>query len=286
MKDRANDSLILRDHSKSKIIEAMELNISGWALLLPKENPNYEITDSNDILLYKNTIELNHPLANYVLRVRLSEENAEKRINEVMKYFFDKKIAMMWFVMPRSTPSNLTHLLAKTGLDVPDEGSPAMVYDLRKLGKNDYQEIIPNSNVSIKKIESKEDVKIWGEIFAEGFSVPDKFIKLHLDVWPHFVQSSYFNYIAFSKGIPVAISSVIYYGGVAGIFNVVTLPKYRGQGFGTAITLAPLIDAKKRGYEIAWLGSSPMGFNVYKNIGFEEYGKMITCTYIPENKSS
>ena len=69
-------------------------------------------------------------------------------------------------------------------------------------------------------------------------------------------------------------SFVFYEAGVAGIYNVTTLEQARGKGIGTAITLAPLNEAKNLGYQIGILQSSDMALNMYKQMGFKEYCQM------------
>ncbi|HEX4207488.1 MAG TPA: GNAT family N-acetyltransferase, partial [Ktedonobacteraceae bacterium] len=59
---------------------------------------------------------------------------------------------------------------------------------------------------------------------------------------------------------------------VACIGPVVTLPQARRQGIGAAMTLVVLREARAQEYRISVLTASPMGINIYRRIGFQEYG--------------
>jgi predicted acetyltransferase len=68
---------------------------------------------------------------------------------------------------------------------------------------------------------------------------------------------------------------------VAGIYNVTCIPEARGQGIGSAITLAPLLKARELGYQIGILQASQRGYNVYRRLGFQDFGKL--SLYLWEN---
>jgi GNAT superfamily N-acetyltransferase len=272
--------MILRDHSKNKIIEAMENNGLGWVLLPPPNSPKYEINIMDDMIRFSTG--LNHPWGNWIVNIRFNTQNVKSRITENMKFYHEKELAMMWWISPSSTPDNLLSLLENAGLQVPKEGALGMACDLRGLTRNHLEEVLNKLQIKVTKITSENALELWGKVFQEGYSVSERIAEMFLNLIKSIENSYLDNYIAIFQEQPVAIASVLYYGGIAGIFNIATLPDYRGQGIGTAITLVPLMDAKKKDYEIAWLESSEMGVNLYKRIGFQEYCKFFRCIYTPE----
>jgi predicted acetyltransferase len=75
-------------------------------------------------------------------------------------------------------------------------------------------------------------------------------------------------------GEPVGASMLLLSAGVAGIYNVATIPMAQRMGVGSAMTAAALRDADKHGYGIVILHSSEVGYPVYKRLGFQEYCKL------------
>ena len=84
------------------------------------------------------------------------------------------------------------------------------------------------------------------------------------------LNTPYRSYVAYWDGKPVSTAAVLFGTEVAEIYTIATLPEARGKGFGAAVTLAPLLDARKMGYRVGTLQASKMGFPVYKRMGFKE----------------
>jgi GNAT superfamily N-acetyltransferase len=82
-------------------------------------------------------------------------------------------------------------------------------------------------------------------------------------------------YLGLIHGQPVAMSALFLAAGVAGIYEVLTLPHLRGQRVGGAMTRYPLQVARQLGYRIGVLEASPMGLPLYHHLGFHEH-----CQYL------
>jgi ribosomal protein S18 acetylase RimI-like enzyme len=76
--------------------------------------------------------------------------------------------------------------------------------------------------------------------------------------------------------------SSVYLGDVsAGIYNVATLPAFRGRGIGSALTRWPMRLAKERGIRVSVLHSTPLGKPAYEKLGFTERCRLIIYLWEP-----
>jgi predicted acetyltransferase len=113
---------------------------------------------------------------------------------------------------------------------------------------------------------------------------------------PGFVVQAYYDFVScldrdamplflgWMDGQPVATSQLLPATGVAGIFSVGTVPGARRQGIGTAMTLAPLLQAREMGYEIAILHASEMGAGIYRSLGFKSYCQINHYVWSPKRE--
>ncbi|HEC40123.1 hypothetical protein LCGC14_1291340 [marine sediment metagenome] len=222
------------------------------------------------------------PLLNAVIDSHIPLEIAIKRIKENIAFFGKRQVPFFWMIGPSSSPKNMGELLIKSGF-TPDK-QPGMAYNL----KTTRAERELSNKVEIIKIENLKTLKVWEDVVLTGFDLPKDLLSDFFHKAFSFMllndRLSASAFLGYYDKKPVASSLVCYEAGVAGIYNVTTLEEARGKGIGSAITLAPLNEAKKLGYEIAILHSSEMAFNMYKRMGFKEYCTIELYVWQPDLK--
>jgi GNAT superfamily N-acetyltransferase len=82
-------------------------------------------------------------------------------------------------------------------------------------------------------------------------------------------------YVGRLDGQPVATNIVTVGGGILGLWVIDTVPSQRRKGFGAAVTLAPLLEWREKGYRYAGLFASDEGALLYEHIGFTYTGTRI-----------
>ena len=221
-------------------------------------------------------------LFNAVWNSHIPSEVAIKKIKENIAFFEKRQVPFLWVIGPSSSPKNMGELLIKNGLTLTKE--PGMAHNLKTLGTE--REIL--NEVEIIKVENVETLKVWSDVVLTGFALPKELLSDFFYKAFSFMllndKPSASAFLAYDEGNPVASSLVCYEEGVAGIYNVTTLEQARGNGIGTAITLAPLNEAKNLGYQIGTLQSSDMALNMYKQMGFKEYCQMEWYVWQPSLK--
>lgn len=261
---------ILRNPNNEEIIEAVEKNRTEvyrtiWTRF------NAKIKKTKEYSIY--TTGLKASLLNGVIDTKLDEENINDKIDEVISHFKEKQLPFRWLSGELTSPRNLFEYLEKKGFEIAK--NPGMALNLNKMEKFDTS--IPN--LEVLKITDLVTAKKFAEVTEKvyGMTEAGSMVELKSSLTDELVDF----YVALLDGKPVGISGVYYYCGVAGIYMVGVLEETRGKGIGTAITIAPLFDAKEKRYEWATLHSSELGFNVYKKMGFEQYCIDEVCTWIP-----
>ena len=237
----------LRDHWKQAVFEGTEKQRRWW-------------TPMPAAFIFNTAISLQPPAG-----------DETKHIHESIDFFQSKgRESFSWWLATGLEESRWGDQLEAHGFRF-ETGSPGMAVDLK---------IVPESvpvpeGYQIQQVEDTESMKTWLKIFLSGYGFPPDWEAPSLDfMLAALSDPNGMSYLAFVHDQPVAVSTIFYRAGVAGIYSVATLKEWRGKGLGAAVTLHPLLDARAKGYRVGTLQSSVMGFKVYQHLGFKEVCRM------------
>lgn len=156
----------------------------------------------------------------------------------------------------------LSELAAKRGM-IWEERVPAMVLD-------GMAAATPPSppGLAIRQL-SPDEGSVHARVAAAGFGIPGDYFQLLFNR-AVLELGAVRCYVGELDGQPVTTGVGYTLGGSTGIFDIATLPEFRGRGFGRAITARAVADGLDAGASWCWLQSSGMGYHVYRNLGFRE----------------
>jgi GNAT superfamily N-acetyltransferase len=257
---------ILHDLTPSALVTAIEANLFEFSKLF-RRWPRAEVFDSEEMLC--SVTDLPFALFNSVLRANLAPGRVDTAIEDAISRCRSKKVPMRWWTGPATRPVDLGQRLEEHGFTHFGD-SPGMAADL--LALND--DVPAPAGLSITEVADMETLSQACHVTTIGFKMPG----LVETAWRDLIAAIGFGsprpvrlYLGRLNGEPMATSLLFLEAGVAGIYNVTTLPEARRRGLGAAITAFPLRHACAEGYRVAILHSSPMGLNVYRQLGFREY---------------
>jgi ribosomal protein S18 acetylase RimI-like enzyme len=260
---------ISQDLSTAGMAAAIEAN---WVAVFGhwSHTPSIEVHDDEPDLRWYITPGVPVPLFNHVYFSRLAQEqNIDAKIERVMGSFAEHEVPFMWSVGPFTQPPDLGARLESRGL-LRVEELPGMAVDLQAINED-----VPfPSTLTTERVSNTEVLRECIEVMRVGFELPELTSEVFFEAFSAMGltgESPLRSYVGRLEGEAVAASSLLLGAGVAGIYNVATLPKARRQGLGAAVTLEGLREARELDYRIAVLQSSAMGFGVYHRLGFEQY---------------
>lgn len=306
---------IVTEFSVPSIIQGMESNLQELARLWGRIIGATFHEDAESSWFISG---LPFELANVVFRANFAADDPDSDVEKLIERLMAQHMPLSWFIGPTTRPADLGQRLLAHGWRL-DDNAPGMALDLLMLddrgsvgarfiapagwgqhGSLQHTQLSPDpmgainlaptppiTPLRIEQVNNGEMFEQWIRVLVAGSEFPDSVLDFVLGLYRQYGYASspaVRCYLGLLDDEPVTTSLLFLAGGVAGIYDVATLPHARGQGFGTAITLAPLLDARRLGYRFGILQSSAMGLNVYRRLGFQAYCTVSLYFWPIENK--
>jgi GNAT superfamily N-acetyltransferase len=173
-----------------------------------------------------------------------------------------------WHVGPSTRPTDLGERLLAHGFEYGGDDI-GMAVDLVRLPEG----VIVPDGFAIERVRAEDDLAAWVQTLGLGFGegpVEAEWVGTVYRRLGYNDGGPLRHFLGRLDGELVATSTLFLGAGVAGVYFVFTAKGARRRGIGAAITLAALQEARDLGYEVGVLGSTEMGYPVYRGLGFDE----------------
>ena len=244
---------------------------------LARALPGAEVHESDEFFWVLTPIRI--ALFNSLFAARLDPSGAEAAIEAVKAGAHATGVPLLWWVLPDDRPADLGRRLTAAGFRHVDT-SPCMSLDL---GSALLDGGAPgDGGFTIATIANQADARVWSDVLGAASGLPQAFSDAYFPFAVKVAQNPtgpLRNYGLWLDGELVATSSLALNDGVAGIYNVATLPHARRKGLATVLTAQAVRDGRDLGASVAILQSSKAGFGVYRNLGFEQVGELNQYTW-------
>ena len=216
-----------------------------------------------------------HPFGNFAL-VSLPADLEVTR--EAVDPLLSARVPSAVFFTDMDVPLNIDAYLTEQGF-TPHGSMPAMGVDIVDLTPT----ALP-AGYELVRVGAGDDGQEWVQQFAVGYELPLGVaqcfspVALGADTSPE----SAMQFFAIRRNGTIVCTSACYLDeGLAGIYCVSTIPEERQKGLGAHATAEPLRLAARAGYRVGILQSSEAGHNLYRSLGFTDFGGVPLYVRIP-----
>jgi GNAT superfamily N-acetyltransferase len=255
---------VLTDLSNTLLVSAIKSNFYGWFLACNR-SPGTESFSAPKLTCWHTRIPID--LFQGILIQQPAADGDGTMLRAALDFFTSRGVTALTCWPDTDVPTASWEApLSELGF-TPAAGPPGMAIDLAML--QERRQV--SADFRIATVEDPATLRDWIRAFIPGFGLPEAWSDpLHELVTGKGLDLPMRYYIGYLDGKPVATSSLFLGAGVAGVYSVATLPEARGKGIGTAMTAAPLKDAREMGYRAGILEATAMGYPIYEKMGFRK----------------
>lgn len=241
------------------LIEALRLNYIEYFRLFHGQHGTRTHVDRETAWIVANG-----PPGNHILRSNMQAEEAEEKIDALISRIRTLTGGIRWLVFPQDRPRDLRARLKRRGLST-GRGDLWMFRRLQQVPAKRHR-----SQLRISPVRDRPGLRAWWTASALGFGTTQRAAQPWYDAFrrrgfgPKVHVTNYTGHLE-QKGVTTA--TLILAGGIAGIYDLSTLPDQRGQGFASALVNHILEQARQRGYSHAGLQTGEAE-QFYQSLGF------------------
>jgi ribosomal protein S18 acetylase RimI-like enzyme len=205
--------------------------------------------------------------ANNVHRVRLEPNQVGDAARESARHFREHAVPALWWCSPLAVPEEQGPDLEANGWKF-DEAMPWLATRIDRVRWPETP-----ADVRIERVTGEEIQSEFLTAMSAGFGMlaHERHAMSSLAAAVGYADdATWVRWVGFLDERPVVTAGLMLAAGLAGIYNVATAPDVRRRGLGAALTATAVAEGRERGYEVAALGSSELGYGVYLRMGFEE----------------
>jgi GNAT superfamily N-acetyltransferase len=217
------------------------------------------------------------PGNNGVVRATFAPGEIDRGIETILRPFRARSMPLTWWVGPTTAPGDLGKHLQEHGF-THDRDMIGMAMDVREL----HEPASPALELTVERVRDEKTLAQWYDVLLTGFPISynRKFLDLMATISLD-TDEGWHHYVGRVDGEIVTISSLILGAGVAGLYNLTTLPHARGRGIGALMTVKTFHAARDVGYRVGTLQTTyPNALRMYHRLGFEVYCKIGIYRYV------
>ncbi|MFN2589220.1 MAG: GNAT family N-acetyltransferase [Actinomycetota bacterium] len=267
---------VLNDASPPAILEALDQHEREVSATYARLRGGI-VEDGPEVLLYATGLPAQW--ANGAKRPRLDRASADAAIERSRRMLDEAGVPGTWVVGPLATPADIGERLGRAGFE--------RQFDLRMMAAPIEALELDGPEppaLRIRRVDSEEAHVEWLRVMTDGFGMQPEHTRT-VDETARAVgfdgDAPWVRFVGTVDGPAVASAGLMTFGGLAGIYNVATVPDARRRGYGAAMTRAALRAARDRGYRVAILGASDPGRGIYERMGFREVAMVRQLVYRP-----
>jgi GNAT superfamily N-acetyltransferase len=193
-------------------------------------------------------------------------DDPEHLVNVAIQFFGDRGVPWLLWAREEVSPALLA---AGRAAGLSDAGGPPVMA---------VTPIPPSpatpDGLRIDIAASADGVRDHTSMLRDGFGIPQDFVDRMMR--PAILDEPDISvFVGRVDGEPVSCSLLTISGSTAGVYNVATPERFRGRGFGEAMTWAVLAEGARRGCTHGVLQASDAGYPIYRRMGFADLGRYV-----------